>query len=115
MIAALCYAELGTLIPESGAEYAYIKHGYGRGLAFLQAWLSMTITGPSGIAIITITSATYLLAPLYQDDCGAPPDLLVKLLASVAIGKTFQYTYSLYFQYPFISIHVGLSKGLGKS
>ncbi len=35
---ALCYAELGTLLLESGGEHAYMKASFGRGLAFVFSW-----------------------------------------------------------------------------
>ncbi|XP_033119716.1 b(0,+)-type amino acid transporter 1-like isoform X2 [Anneissia japonica] len=81
MFGALCYAELGTIIPKSGGEYIYLKYTFKDIFAFLFAWVSLTILKPSSVAIISLSFADYAAQPFFSDDCPAPA-LTVKLLAT---------------------------------
>ncbi|CAF1418645.1 unnamed protein product [Adineta ricciae] len=107
ILGALCYAEIGTVIPLSGAELAYMKEGnctinYGTVdqsicnigigsvhartgdiLAFVFSWANTFIILPSTAAILTLTFSTYFLSGI-MDNCG-PPAELVKMTAIFAI------------------------------
>lgn len=83
MIGALCYAELGTAIPKSGGDYAYIHEAFGPLPAFLFLWVALVVINPTGNAITALTFAQYILTPFFPT-C-SPPDSAVKLLAAVVI------------------------------
>ncbi|XP_052219401.1 large neutral amino acids transporter small subunit 2-like isoform X9 [Dreissena polymorpha] len=83
MIGAYCYAELGTSIMKSGADYAYIFEAYGPFLAFLRLWVECMIVRPCSQAIVALTFAYYVVEPLFPD-C-EQPDIAVRLLAVVCI------------------------------
>ncbi|XP_036323745.1 Y+L amino acid transporter 2 [Rhagoletis pomonella] len=84
MIGALCYAELGTTIPKSGGDYAYILEAYGPLPAFLYLWDAMMIFVPTTNAIMGLTFASYVLQPFFQNECSIPESAL-QLLSAVAI------------------------------
>lgn len=85
MIGAYCYAELGTSIMKSGADYAYIYEAYGPFLAFLRLWVECMIVRPCSQAIVALTFSYYVVEPLFPD-C-EQPDSAVRLLAVVCICK----------------------------
>lgn len=83
-IGALCYAELGTTILESGGDYTYIFKIFGPLLAFLRLWIAVLIIYPTNQAIIALTFAKYVVFPFFET-CEAP-DPAVRLLAAVCIA-----------------------------
>lgn len=82
-LGALCYAELGTMITKSGAEYSYLMAGYGPVLAYLFSWTTVTVLKPSSFAIISLSFAEYASTPFYPG-C-TPPVVVTKCLAAAAI------------------------------
>eukprot|EP00095_Tigriopus_kingsejongensis_P011978 maker-scaffold1489_size38734-snap-gene-0.9 protein:Tk11978 transcript:maker-scaffold1489_size38734-snap-gene-0.9-mRNA-1 annotation:"y+l amino acid transporter 2" len=83
MIGALCYAELGTSIPRSGSDYAYISEAFGPMPAFLYLWAANVIFVPTTNAIMGLTVASYLAQPLFPD-CDVPL-LAMQLIAALCI------------------------------
>ena len=79
----LAYGELGTLVPLSGGDYAYINKGLGSAPAFLSAWLLTIVCYTGSFPILSLVFADYLLTPIYGN-CPAP-DTLRKLVACIMI------------------------------
>ncbi|KAJ3223234.1 hypothetical protein HK099_001369 [Clydaea vesicula] len=86
MTGALCYAELGTMLPTSGGEHTYLLKAYGQLPAFLFSWTGITVTRPGSIAIISMVFAEYLCRLIFFNRThDAVPEWLVKLIAMTCI------------------------------
>ncbi|XP_015584755.1 Y+L amino acid transporter 2 [Cephus cinctus] len=83
MVGALCYAELGTSIPRSGGDYAYIHEAFGALPSFLYLWAANLIFVPTTNAIMGLTFAQYVLQPFFPN-CPIP-DAGVRLIAALTI------------------------------
>ena len=86
------YAELGTAVPKSGGEHAYLMYtfskgavagGKGRVPAFLYDWLGLLIIRPTMFAIMSLALGTYVVKPFYPS-CDPPP-MAVKMVTAAAM------------------------------
>ena len=59
---ALCYAELGTMIPGSGGEAMYLARGIGPWAASLFDWTSIMIMKPGSLAVFSLPFAGHILS-----------------------------------------------------
>jgi APA family basic amino acid/polyamine antiporter len=60
LLGALCYAELGSMMPEAGGEYVYLRETYGPSLGFMSAFVSFTAGFSAPIAAATESFVIYL-------------------------------------------------------
>lgn len=84
---ALCYAELGTAVPKSGSEHAYLSYAFGEIGGFMYTWVSTIVIKPSGQAGICTAFGAYVVEALHLSICETEKNQLVKLFAAFAIGK----------------------------
>lgn len=61
LFGALSYAELGTMIPKSGGEHAYLNECFGAIPAYLFAWTTMFVLKPAAVSIMSLTFAEYIV------------------------------------------------------
>ncbi len=54
---AFTYTELGTMYPQSGGIYVFLREGFGRPVAFVFGWTYMLVTKPSAAAGIAVVGA----------------------------------------------------------
>jgi basic amino acid/polyamine antiporter, APA family len=52
LLGALCYAELGSSLPEAGGEYVYLGKGFGETWGFLFGWTHSMLARPASVAAI---------------------------------------------------------------
>ncbi|KAI0980167.1 hypothetical protein GJ496_005968 [Pomphorhynchus laevis] len=79
---AICYAELGCLIPSSGGDYTYIKEAFGDLMGFLRVWSEVIVTRPCILGVNALTVFEYLLYP-YMGSCISR--LGLKFLACIGV------------------------------
>ena len=131
---ALCYGELGAMLPEAGGEYAYLSRAFGPLPAFLSGWISLIVGFSAPIAAAAIAFATYFLggsaaawfefdlygmtlirvSPVTLLACATVVVLSLVHVHSVHLGKRVQNALTL-FKIVFIALFIigGLAWGQG--
>ncbi len=76
---AFSFAELGSMIPEAGGEYAYLRRGFGPVYGFLFGWMHSIVGRPSSLASISAGMMRFLsfllpfvAAPLFTAHIAIP-------------------------------------------
>lgn len=97
----MAFAELGTVIPRSGAEYAYFMDSFGplhkfwgHLPSFIYSWVMIIVIKPAEVAVIILTFSEYLCQPILDLLCVNSADAnerLTKTVALVALGIHFRY------------------------
>lgn len=85
---ALTFAELGSLRPEAGGHYAYLRDAYHPLVGFLYGWGLLLIIESGAIAAVAITFAQYALR-LVGNEGAAPVPLAVGAIVVVTVVNYF--------------------------
>ena len=86
MLGALTYAEIGIVIPESGALYAYARTMYGRFAGFLYVWSYLFFVRVGANAVKCLVFGRHVLKPLFPN-C-VVPDIAIRLIATTVACKS---------------------------
>ncbi|XP_035449605.1 b(0,+)-type amino acid transporter 1 isoform X1 [Spodoptera frugiperda] len=97
LLGALSFAELGTVVGKSGAEYSYFQEAFG-GIhkfwgplpSFICAWIYVVILRPAEVAIIVMTFAEYAIQPFTPNIDPEYKEIAIKL---ASISALFIMTY----------------------
>lgn len=79
----VAFAELGSMFPESGGQYVYLREAYGDLVAFLYGWMLFAVANGGTIAALSVASAAYTgqVFPIVSQDH------VVLSLAGIAITR----------------------------
>jgi APA family basic amino acid/polyamine antiporter len=87
---ALCFAELSVRFPQAGGEYVYLRHGFGRRVAFLYGWMAAVVMYPGVAAALCVGLVPYVqsLVPLPGWLVTFLPALILLLLGALNFAGT---------------------------
>ena len=60
LCACVAFAELGSMFPDSGGQYIYLREAYGDLIAFLYGWMLFAVANGGTIAALSVASAAYM-------------------------------------------------------
>lgn len=60
LFACAAFAEMGSMYPDSGGQYVYLREAYGDLPAFLYGWMLFSVANGGSIAALAVASAAYL-------------------------------------------------------
>jgi APA family basic amino acid/polyamine antiporter len=60
LCACAAFAELGSMYPDSGGQYIYLREAYGDLVAFLYGWMLFAVANGGTIAALSVASAAYM-------------------------------------------------------
>jgi|SRR5581483_6040606 len=55
----VAFAELGSMFPDSGGQYVYLREAYGDLVAFLYGWMLFSVANGGSIAALAVAAAVY--------------------------------------------------------
>src|SRR6201987_4837073 len=59
LCACFAFAELGSMFPDSGGQYIFLREAYGDLVAFLYGWMLFAVANGGSIAALSVASAAY--------------------------------------------------------
>lgn len=85
LFGALSLAELAAMMPRDGGDYAYLRAGYGPGIAFAAGWLQLLAIFPGSLASVAFATASYQLPTILGPQFAEPVTLLGLTLPGASV------------------------------
>jgi len=106
MCAAFAFAEMGSMFPDSGGQYVYLREAFGDLVAFLYGWMLFAVANGGSIAALSVASAVYTgqVFPIVSQDH------IVLHLAGIAITRAHVFALLLIALVTYVNV-VGLRWG----
>ena len=60
LLGCVAFAELGSMFPDSGGQYVYLREAFGDLVAFLYGWMLFSVANGGTIAALAVASAAYM-------------------------------------------------------
>lgn len=119
LFSGLTYAELGTMFPQTGGYYVYLRQAYGKKVAFLSGLMNFVLISSGSIALLSLVFAEILsyMFPMSQIVVRLIAVALIILLSivnylGVKVGSTIQKVFLVIKVLPIIAIiFIGLFMG----
>lgn len=83
LLGALCFAELGTMLPRAGGLYVYLREAYGRLPAFLFGWNDLLFNRPAGIGALAVAFVGTVTLALQWEVSATTQVILASLLIAI--------------------------------
>jgi APA family basic amino acid/polyamine antiporter len=102
----VAFAELGSMFPDSGGQYIYLREAYGDLVAFLYGWMLFAVANGGSIAALSVAAAAYTgrMVPMVSQDH------VVLSLAGIAITRAHLFALLLIAVLTYVNV-VGLRWG----
>src|ERR1700675_2847514 len=70
LCACVAFAELGSMFPDSGGQYIYLREAYGDLVAFLYGWMLFAVANGGSIAALSVAAAAYTgqVIPIFSQE-----------------------------------------------
>ncbi|MGD9347240.1 MAG: amino acid permease [Candidatus Aminicenantes bacterium] len=83
---ALTFAELGSMFPQAGGVYVYLKEAYGELFGFLYGWAYLLVINSGAIAALSIACAYYLAFIFPLDETGIKITAIIALIVVTIVN-----------------------------
>jgi APA family basic amino acid/polyamine antiporter len=100
---ALTFAELGSMFPQAGGVYVYLKEAYGELFGFLYGWAYLLVITSGANAALSIACAYYLAFIFPLNQTGIKITAVVALIVVTAVnifrvraGRSFPYRHCFF-------------------